>query len=198
MSGSTIDFWFDFGSTYSYLSAFAAASQGSRVRHRPFLLGPIFKRQGWDTSPFNIYEAKGRYMWRDMERCCASESLPLKRPSVFPRNGLLPARVALCAEEEEWMPEFCRRVFSANFAEDRDIGAPAVVGEILRTLDQDASALLKRAAEPRTKELLRARTERAAELGIFGAPTFVVGGELFWGHDRLDRALAWPSTADSR
>src|SRR4051794_33017522 len=86
MADPVLDFWFDFASTYSYLAAARirplAAAAKVQVRFRPFLLGPIFKAQGWDTSPFNLYEAKGRYMWRDMERLAAELSLPFRRPAV--------------------------------------------------------------------------------------------------------------------
>ena len=79
MADPILDFWFDFASTYSYLAAARirplAAAAKVQVRFRPFLLGPIFKAQGWDTSPFNLYEAKGRYMWRDMERLAAELSI---------------------------------------------------------------------------------------------------------------------------
>ena len=84
MSEPVVDFWFDFASTYSYPACMRAAARaeetGVAIRYRPFLLGPIFKAQGWDTSPFNIYEAKGRYMWRDLERLCAELSIPFSRP----------------------------------------------------------------------------------------------------------------------
>ena len=93
-----VDFWFEFGSTYSYPAAMRiealAAEQGVRVTWRPFLLGPIFRAQGWDDSPFNIFPSKGRYMWRDLERICADYEIPFRRPSEFPRNGLLATRLA--------------------------------------------------------------------------------------------------------
>ena len=83
------------------------------MRWRPFLLGPIFKALGWNNSPFNIYVAKGRYMWRDLERVCAAEGLPLKLPPVtFPQNGLKAARLALAGESEGWTPAFTRAVFA--------------------------------------------------------------------------------------
>src|SRR5215467_15912476 len=92
-----------FASTYSYPAAMRierlTAAAGVAVEWRPFLLGPIFQRQGWGDSPFNLYPAKGQYMWRDLERLCAAEHLALRRPSVFPRNGLLAARVALIARD---------------------------------------------------------------------------------------------------
>src|SRR2546422_896092 len=74
MPRPVLDFWFDFASTYSYLAAMRigplAETADVRVRFRPFLLGPIFKAQGWTTSPFKLYPAKGRHMWRDLERSC--------------------------------------------------------------------------------------------------------------------------------
>src|SRR2546421_97355 len=94
-----LDFWFDFASTYSYLAAMRigplAQKAEVRVRFRPFLLGPIFKAQGWSTSPFNLYPSKGRHMWRDLERSCAELQLAFRRPDPFPQNSLLAARVAL-------------------------------------------------------------------------------------------------------
>src|SRR5215470_4304272 len=85
-----LDFWFDFASTYSYLAAMRigplARKAEVRVRFRPFLLGPIFKAQGWSTSPFNLYPAKGRHMWRDLERSCADLQLAFRRPDPFRRT----------------------------------------------------------------------------------------------------------------
>ncbi|HET7505981.1 MAG TPA: DsbA family protein, partial [Kofleriaceae bacterium] len=107
--------------------------------------------------------AKGRYMWRDVER--------------------------------GWGPRFIRAALAANFAADRDIASPDVIDEILADLGLDGPALRAEAESPAHRPALRAATERAAALGIFGAPTFVVGDELFWGNDRLERALAWASSA---
>src|SRR5712671_3484006 len=119
MADPVLDFWFDFASTYSYLAAARirplAAAAKVRVRFRPFLLGPIFKAQGWDTSPFNLYEAKGRYMWRDMERLADEAGLPFRRPDPFPQNSLLAARVALFGLAEGWGDRFCGAVFAEQF-----------------------------------------------------------------------------------
>lgn len=189
-----VEFWFEFASTYSYPAALrieaAARSAQVELAWRPFLLGPIFKAQGWSDSPFNLYPVKGRYMWRDLERICEAEGLPFRRPSQFPRNGLLAARLACGCAGEPWLPELVRQVYLANFAHDRDIADPRVLGSILETLGQPADRLAS-ADSPETKARLRAQTERAVELGLFGAPSFVVGDELFWGNDRLDAALAW-------
>jgi 2-hydroxychromene-2-carboxylate isomerase len=190
-----VQFWFEFASTYSYPAAMrietAAAERGVDLEWRPFLLGPIFAAQGWGDSPFNIYAAKGRYMWRDLERLCARHGLPLRRPSRFPRSGLLAARIALAGAAEPWLPDFVRAVYYANFAKDRDIAERAVIAELLDALDLPAAVLLARADSELVKAGLRAQTEQAQRLGIFGAPSFVVGDELFWGGDRLEHALDW-------
>jgi 2-hydroxychromene-2-carboxylate isomerase len=191
---SRVEFWFEFASTYSYPAAMRveeiARAAGVELAWRPFLLGPIFKEQGWNDSPFNLYPAKGRYMWRDLERVCAALGLPFRRPSRFPRNGLLAARLACCFAEEPWLPELVRQVYLANFAHDREISDPSVLGSILEMLGQPAS-LLESAEAAGAKSRLRAETERAQALGVFGAPAFVVERELFWGNDRLEAAIAW-------
>ena len=195
MSRPAVEFWFEFASTYSYLSVMriekAAAAAAVEVRWRPFLPGPVFLALGWNDSPFNIYPPKGRYMWRDLERLAAKEGLPFRRPSRFPRNGLLAARVALVGAQEGWVAAFARAVMTANFAEDREIADETVIADILNALGQPAAGVIARAQEGANKLALRAQTERAAELGLFGAPSFRVGDGLFWGNDRLEDALAW-------
>lgn len=189
-----IEFWFDFASTYSYPAALRleelARPASVPIIWCPFLLGPIFKAQGWSDSPFNIYAAKGHYMWRDLERVCESYSVPFRKPSVFPRNGLLAARLACLFSEEPWLPEFVRHMFLANFAHDRDISDASVVTSVLKTIGRPAS-LISSARSPEAKARLRKATERALSLGIFGAPNFRVDSELFWGNDRLEAAIAW-------
>jgi len=190
-----VEVWFDFASTYSYLAVSRVEDFAHRARietvWRPFLLGPVFQKQGWSGSPFNLYPAKGRYMWRDLERECERAALPFQRPSTFPRNSVRAARLALCAEGEPWCGRFIRAVFEANFALDRDIARPEVLGDILQNLGLPATEWLERAESAEHKPRLRAQTERAEHLGLFGAPSFLVDGELFWGNDRLDEALAW-------
>ena len=202
---ATVDFWFDFASTYSYPAAIrivdAADRAGVAVRFRPFLLGPIFKAQGWDTSPFSIYEAKGRYMWRDLERLCADLELPLRRPEPFPQNGLLAARIVLAglATGAIWPEEFCVAVFRAQFGEGRRIDDPSTLSAILTVFGVDAATALAAAQAEDNKARLRMQTEEAQRLGIFGAPTFITpDGELFWGNDRLDAALAWAKKGATR
>ena len=195
MTRPVVEFWFEFASTYSYLSVMrierAAEAAGVDVAWKPFLLGPVFLALGWNDSPFNIYPPKGRYMWRDLERLCEKAELPFRRPSRFPRNGLLAARVALIGVEAGWVAPFARAVMTANFAEDREISEAAVIEDILGGLGLPIVEIMARAQTDANKLALRCQTERAAELGLFGAPSFRVGDELFWGNDRLMDALDW-------
>lgn len=193
-----IGFFYEFASTYSYLSAMRierlARERDVEVRWRPFLLGPIFKARGWDTSPFNIYPDKGRYMVRDMERLADAQGLvPFRLPKTFPANSVLAARAALALGDEA-RPAFSRAVYHAEFAEEQDIADRGVIGGILQSLRHDAERVLAATGDQFVKDKLRAETDEALRLGIFGAPAFVtVGGELFWGNDRLEMALDWAS-----
>ncbi len=193
---AVLEFWYEFASTYSYPAAMRIAPlaqrAGATVRWRPFLLGPIFAAQGWNDSPFNIYPAKGRYMWRDLARICAREELPLVLPPVrFPQNGLKAARLALAGEREGWTPEFTRAVYTADFAQQRDISDDATLDDILSTLGIDRTRAFAAANTPENKTRLKEQTDEAIARGIFGAPSFTVGEELFWGNDRLEEAIAW-------
>jgi 2-hydroxychromene-2-carboxylate isomerase len=189
-----LEFWYEFGSTYCYPAVMRverlAAEAGLEVRWRPFLLGPIFQTQGWNDSPFNIFAAKGRYMWRDLTRICEAEGLPLKLPPAkFPQNGLKAARIALAGENEGWMPAFTRAAFTANYAGQKDISEDATLRAILDAIGVDAEVALAVANAPENKDALRRQTEEAASRGLFGAPSFTIGEELFWGNDRLEAAL---------
>lgn len=193
-----LEFWFDFASTYSYLSAMRigklSRQAGVEVVWRPFLLGPIFQAQGWATSPFNLYPAKGRYMIRDMERRCQARGLPFRMPAVFPANSLAAARLALIGEAEGWIEPISVAVFEAGFARGEDITDDATLTRILTSVcpTDQAAEVRSRSIEQANKDRLRLQSNRAVELGIFGAPSFVCDdGELFWGDDRLDEALAW-------
>jgi 2-hydroxychromene-2-carboxylate isomerase len=189
-----LEFWYEFASTYSYLSAMrveAVAEQaGVELAWRPFLLGPIFHAQGWSTSPFNLYPAKGRYMVREMERLTAARGLPFKLPSPFPQNSLYAARLALIGHDQGWGPAFTRAVYTAQFSEGVNISDKQALAAILTGMGLDAAPLLARMDEAATKERLRQQTEVAQELGIFGAPSFLAHDELYWGDDRLEQAIA--------
>ena len=186
-----IEFWFDFASNYSYLSVMRIRQLvPGGVVWRPFLLGPIFKDAGWNNSPFVLQKDKGAYVWQDMPRQCAKYGLPWRQPSDFPRNSMLAARVGILSENQPWTSDFCERVMLANFVDDRDIASADCIAGILSALGQDADTILRDAQTDDNKARLRARTEQAKALHIFGAPTFMVGDAMFWGNDRLDDALA--------
>ena len=193
----TLEFWYEFASTYSYLAAMRiealAAEAGVALRWRPFLLGPIFAAQGWTNSPFNLYPAKGRNMWRDLEREAARLGLPtVTPPKPFPQNSLSAARVATYGADQDWLIPFTKAVFATSFAEGGSIAEPAAVGRILDSLGLDGTQILKAAASETNKGRLKVAGEEARSRGIYGAPSFLTeDGELFWGNDRLEQALAW-------
>jgi 2-hydroxychromene-2-carboxylate isomerase len=195
MAAGGIEMWFEFGSNYSYLAVMRiealAAAHGVPVRWQPFLLGPIFRALGWNDSPFVAQKEKGAYVWKDMARQCAKYGIPWRMPTQFPRLALLPLRVMLVGAGRPWIAEFARRVMLANFALDRDIGAAGVIAEILTALGLPAAELIDAAQGAAVKDALRRQTETARDRGVFGAPTFFVGGEMFWGNDRLEDALAF-------
>jgi 2-hydroxychromene-2-carboxylate isomerase len=192
-SSPEIEFWFEFGSNYSYLSAMRiedeASRRGLRIVWKPFLLGPILRALGMENSPFVLQKEKGAYVWQDMVRQCRKYGLQWVRPSVFPRLGVLPLRVALLGADQPWIGAFCRRVMELNFVLDQDINHPERLAPILMDLNLPASDILDQAQAEPTKTKLREQTEQARIRGIFGAPTFFVGTEMFWGNDRLDDAL---------
>jgi len=188
-----IEFWFEFGSSYSYLSVMRiedeARRSGVRILWKPFLLGPIFRAHGMENSPFVLQKEKGAYVWQDMARQCRKYGLRWQQPSTFPRLGVLPSRIALLGAGKPWIGAFCRRVMELNFALDQEINQPERMSPILTELGLPASDILSDAQSEPAKSRLRAQTEDARRRGVFGAPTFFVGAEMFWGNDRLDDAL---------
>lgn len=201
-----LEFWFDFASTYAYLTTqrigSVAAAAGVAVTWRPFLLGPIFGAQGWTSSPFVHYPAKGRFMFRDVARRAAALGLPFAASGELPVNSVAAARLAIAALETPAGPAFCRRVHRAHWGEGQSIADAAVLARCAADVGLDADRLAAQAADPGLKPRLRADTERAQSLGIVGAPSFTVPfageTELFWGDDQLEDALHWAKTGRLR
>lgn len=197
-----LEFWFEFGSNYSYLTVMRieelARQAGVRIVWRPFLLGPIFRDFGWQTSPFVLQAEKGRYTWNDMRRRAAKYGLEFNMPSVFPRSAILPMRVALLASDQPWIGSFCKRVMVQNFVEDLDINRADHTRQALDGLVPDPDGFMQAAQSDEVKARLREQTSEARARGIFGAPTFFVGDEMFWGDDRLEDALEFALRAGSR
>ena len=133
-------------------------------------------------------------MWRDMERICDSLSIPFRRPTVFPRNGLLAARITTRFKGSTWISDFVRAIYRVNFADDLDIGDSSVVANCLSQLSIDPNPIIATANSAESKLLLRTQNAMAAQLNIFGAPSFFADGELFWGNDRLEQAFQWFTT----
>jgi len=189
-----IEFWCDLASPYSHLSAMRidtlAAARDIAVDWHPFLLGPIFAEQGFKTSPFNLYPAKGAYLWRDLERLSARERAGFRRPEPFPQNSILAARVALALDAAD-RGRFIQGVFRVQFCDGQKIDDKAALGVLLDALSLPRTAL-EAAQSDAVKARLRAETDEAKARGIFGAPFFVTSDrELFWGNDRLVEALDW-------
>ncbi len=191
-----LTFWFEFASTYSYLSAMRIEEMATKadvsIIWKPFLLGPIFKAQNWDTSPFNLYPAKGNYMVRDITQIAQERGLTFRLPDPFPQNSVLAARLALAGLEEGWAPEFAKSVYKLEFSERQNIADRSTLATALAASGAAAEQAFTRAESPEIKAKLRENTAEAQAIGIFGAPSFTTGcGELFWGDDRLEQALSW-------
>jgi 2-hydroxychromene-2-carboxylate isomerase len=188
-----LEFWFECGSPYSYLSAMRiealAARHGVTVAWKPFLLGPIFRSFGWDSSPFVLQKEKGAYALRDLARECMKYGVPWQQPTTFPRRALLPMRVAMLGADEPWIGEYTRRTMQLNFADDRDIDTPEAVTEVLVALKLPAAQIIEAAVSDANRQRLREQTETARRRGVFGAPMFFAGDDMFWGNDRLEDAL---------
>ena len=199
---ASAEFWYEFASTYSYPAALRvgalAEARGVSLAWRPFLLGPIFAAQGWRDSPFNIYPAKGRYMWRDLERTCEAMGVPLKRPEPFPQPSLLAARVALALEGEE-RADFSRRVLRRRIRPGRADRRSGHARVLART--HAASIRRRRWSGPKATPTRRCsrpsapgRRRSASSARRASSPA---DGEVFWGNDRLEQGLDWAARAAS-
>lgn len=188
-----LDFWYEFASPYACLAAMriegVAEAKGVEVIWHPFLLGAIYKMMDLPAPPMQMTKQKFNYMWLDSARQAKLDGFALRRPSQFPRIAVLPSRVALIGRGEGWCPEFSRRVFQANYADDQDIAKEEVIRRILKDMGQDADGVLTAALSPENKEALKVETQEAFDKDIFGVPTFFAGDEIFWGNDRLEQAL---------
>jgi 2-hydroxychromene-2-carboxylate isomerase len=145
---------------------------------------------GTPSTPNVATPQKAAYMWRDLERLADKHGLAFRTPEPFPQHSVLAGRVATAHAEAPWLPDYACGVFRAQFAHGRDIAEPATLAGVLEPLGVDAETALAAAQTDATKAALRAATDEAIERGLFGAPSFTVGDELFWGQDRLDDALA--------
>jgi 2-hydroxychromene-2-carboxylate isomerase len=200
-----VEFWFDLASPYSMIAALRIDDQAKRygleVKWVPFLLGPIFTEQlGIKDSPFNLNPARRRYMFRDLERLCAKYGFEWSPPREFPRYSVYANRLAIVALTEmdpRTGHALVRQLFRCSFGDNSDIGDPHIIGHIASVFgtEEEMAVRVRRIEDQDIKDKLRANTAEASRRGIFGAPTFFVGEEMFFGQDRLDDALEWARTA---
>ncbi len=186
----TLEYYFDFGSPAAYLAytqlPALAADSGATALWRPMLLGGVFAATG-NASPASV-PAKGKYMFRDFARFAERYGVPFKFNPFFPINTLTLMRIAtgLQLREDPRFADYCAVVFRAIWVDKQNMNdAPTVVG-VLQASGLDAPALLALASEQTVKDQLKAATESAVARGVFGAPTFFVDDQMFWGQDRLD------------
>jgi 2-hydroxychromene-2-carboxylate isomerase len=190
-----VEFWVGYGSTYTYLSVMRidalAQRAGVQLVWKPFNIRALMVEKGLPKGPFVPRPEKLAYMWRDLERRAQRRGLPYTRPSIYPVDSQATVRVAFLAAQEGWCSGFSRRVFHMNFVEGRPIGGEGSLEAALQTLGRDPASTIRRAHGPDIEERLAEQTRLAIDIGVFGAPTFRAGDELFWGDDRLEDAIEW-------
>lgn len=183
-----VEFYFDVGSPASYLAwtqiARLAERHGAEVVYQPMLLGGVFKATG-NASPASV-PAKGRYTRIDFERFARRYQVPFAQNPFFPINTMQLMRGAVALLDDDQFRPYVDAVFRAIWVEGQNMGDPNVVARVLGGQGFDVAGLLQQINDPAVKERLRQITERAIERGVFGAPTFFVGDEMFFGQDRLD------------
>lgn len=186
----TVEFLFDVGSPYTYLAyrhlPSIAQAQGARIVWTPVLLGGIFQATG-NASPAEV-PAKSLHSQVDLQRWARAYSVPFRMNPHFPINTLALMRGAVAAQMqgEEVLLRYLGAIFSAMFEQPRNLGEPSEIGAALAGAGLDPAQFLQWIADPAVKEQLKANTARAVERGVFGAPTFFVGDDMFWGQDRLE------------
>jgi 2-hydroxychromene-2-carboxylate isomerase len=193
MSAGEIDFWVSIGSTYSYLSvmrlADVAKKTGLTFRWRPFSVRSIMLEQ--NNIPFRGKPVKMAYMWRDVRRRAEMYGLSPRLPAVYPLPEFdLANRIAVLGAQEGWCPDYIRAFYHRWFDEGCE-GNEADLSDTLREIGVSADAAIASAKNKAVGQTYEQATLEAKLLGIFGAPTFIVDSEVFWGDDRLEDAIAW-------
>jgi 2-hydroxychromene-2-carboxylate isomerase len=191
----TLEFFFDYSSPYSYLASSQVESvvrrTGAELRWRPFLLGAVFKAT--ENVPPASNMTKARYMLKDLLDWTRYYQLPdFTLPEGFPGNSIKANRLGLVADEHGKLPDYTHALYRAVFAEGKGIGRMELLRTVLEQVGMDVEEAVARAEHQEIKDLLRKNTNEAVERGSFGAPTFFIGDEMYFGNDRLafvERAL---------
>lgn len=189
-----IDFWYSIGSTYSFLTVMRlddwSAEHDATVNWRPFNVRTVMSSQ--QNIPFAGKPEKSAYMWRDIERRSAKYHIHASLPAPYPISDLaLANQVALLGMTDGWGKSFTQNLYRIWFEDGVEAGSESALSEALLRCQQDPRLTLARARSPDIVTALKAETDIAVKLGVFGAPSFVVRQEVFWGDDRLDDALSW-------
>lgn len=186
-----IDYFFEFSSPYSYLAAtqldWVAEQTGAKINIKPMVLGAVFKEQG-NAMPASV-PAKGQYMFADLLRWAARYEVGFNWPPVFPVSSITAHRVFLVAQRdlsEEEAKKVLLSIYTAYWADGVDISDKDALAAHLSGAGFDGQALLEGTQDPAIKEQLKTLTAEAVERNVFGAPTFFVEQQMFWGNDRLD------------
>jgi 2-hydroxychromene-2-carboxylate isomerase len=188
-----LDFFYFFGSGYAYLSVMridnVAAEAGVVVRWRPFNVRTVM---GENNIALRTQTAKVKYMWRDIERRAASHGVPYVQPPIWPTDpDLLANRVGVVACQEGWGEDYAKASFRAWYLDHQPLGDQDSLGQILRKLGKMPEEVITKAKSEEIVLKYMAETDQARSFGIFGSSSFVVDGEMFWGDDRLEEAVAW-------
>lgn len=199
-----VDFIFDFGSPNSYLAhrlmPGIAARTGAKVNYTPCLLGGIFKLTGNQSPAFAYAGIKNKleYEMLEMRRFVEAHRIAFTMNPHFPVNTLLIMRGAVAAETLGVAARYIDAVMDHMWADPKKMDDPAIVDAALKSSGLDASAILERAQSPDVKAKLIANTDAAVARGVFGAPTFFVGKEMWFGKDRLRDVEEFLGTAGGR
>lgn len=193
----TIEFFWDSVSPYTYIAATQieglARDCGAQLRWRPFLLGGVFKAVG--NRPPAQLPPKGKHLFIDLARWARYYGIPLTMPSAFPTNSITAQRIATAMADDPRAPDLAKALMHRYWGVGEDIADEKVLRSVMLELALDADALLAAAGDPAVKERLKANTEEAVQRGAFGAPTFFIGEDMYWGSDRMDLMRAQLSGA---
>lgn len=198
MSGAPVDFYFEFSSPYGYIAIQLADAFEERIGRpltwRPFLLGPIFKLTG--GAPLIAIPMKGEYSKRDFVRSARFHKVPFRMPDTFPINSVAACRAFYWLDDQDprKAKALAKSLYSAFFADNRDISSAAGVIAVAESLDVDGDGLAKALEDPALKERTKHEVDAAIARGVFGSPFFVIDGEPFWGVDRMPMAEEWVRT----
>ncbi len=183
-----IEFFFDVGSPYTYLAytrlPALAEKVGAEIAWRPMLLGGVFKATN-NVSPAEI-PAKGNHMNIDLARHAARYGVPFRLNPHFPIFTIALMRGAIVAREGGFLAPYLDAVYQALWVDAENMNEPDVVGRVLTDAGLDAKAIFARVGEQDIMDKLKANTAEAVARGVYGAPTFFVGADMFFGQDRLD------------